>query len=457
MGGEEYGICGRKRAEGLRALRFRERYLPEGAKCQRAPSARGRQVPEGAKCQRALSARERRPGGDLRSKIKDFSRRIGRTFVRRIAWHDVSEREEMRGRRLETQREKTPPRLLPSGGAHSPAQPSDFRPQPTVGVRARRRFAQRIASAIGCAIVLNVFTPAGSPAHAQLGRLSPNDKAYLVPGYVGLARDLGDPGPCRLIADTSVWKASMGARGHQIGYWKSTCFFELAVATRDTSWCAQVRPKRTWLLSIFLDGSEENRRNCVDAVRSSSPKANVAWAGEIPVLRALGCRADDVVRGLRMDPSWRGRQEMDVMAGPWITFYFGLIRSGDLRRHIRDLPDFSRNGYQKMADPAWCAQVDTLAVSETGGSRIVGHVGTPETGGRVPTAVLTLERVGDSTFHYSPPVAADGSFLIRGLQSGHYRIRTRAVGYKPLTSEVDIPAAPVELLLDLPMIRESPR
>jgi hypothetical protein len=207
-----------------------------------------------------------------------------------------------------------------------------------------------VAGAMLCVPVAQACAQSGYP---RFDSLATNDRLYLVPGYVALARDLKSPVPCFRISDTASWSAAMDGR---TGYYKSECFDELAQASGNVSWCRNVRPR--W--SLFLSGRNYTPAKCIERVRASGPKGQVAYAGQEPLLRVLGCREEDIISALGVDP---GLRTVAPMTGFWIDLYYQLIASGDLQKHLADLPDFSAHAvHAPPADPDWCRRLDRAAL-----------------------------------------------------------------------------------------------
>ena len=178
----------------------------------------------------------------------------------------------------------------------------------------------------------------------------------LTAGYVELARDLRSPEPCNKISSTESWSAPWSAKGFQMGYQKSLCFDALAAATRDTTWCRQVRPKRNWLLWVSADGAAYTARGCAEPAMEPRPLATqTAYGGNIAVLRVLGCRDEDILALLHVDPEMRKFAE-GAMVGLWMTAYGEMVKNGQLRGHLGDIPDFSGTTIRHhIADPSRCA------------------------------------------------------------------------------------------------------
>lgn len=181
---------------------------------------------------------------------------------------------------------------------------------------------------------------------AQASRV---DVEALETGYIMLARDLKDPAPCEMIRANAAGTAPLGGDHAKVWYTRSVCFNSLATATGDASWCVRVRRR----YSLWYSGSYYTPSACRERVQSRDQFAlQIAYAQEETLLRAFGCSEEDVVAA---SPRGAERRQMAGTVAMWLELYHKLVDGGEIRRHLRELPDLAHNGRRAALadDPGW--------------------------------------------------------------------------------------------------------
>lgn len=205
--------------------------------------------------------------------------------------------------------------------------------------------------------VLVVLFGASGCADSSGGAWKKPDRLELE--YRALALSMGSMKPCLLISPKSMEFAAFNAPGTRYAWLRSTCFFEVAVNTRDAALCERAIP----VPPEIEEKTSTNPARCRELAKggrvyhSGSPNLKV-------LLQKMGYSNDEIQARLR--------QRRDE-----------LVRSAEFFNRIQRLPNFGGPESAKELDAiAWRPQPDRSASrasidcpgerNETGGCFIGG-------------------------------------------------------------------------------------
>ena len=79
-----------------------------------------------------------------------------------------------------------------------------------------------------------------------------------------VAQDFNAGHICEKISPRAYTTAGFSPPGYQIRYWRSDCFYSVAVKTKNIDLCDKVKTISTW----FLDGSKTSKNGCVEEIQA---------------------------------------------------------------------------------------------------------------------------------------------------------------------------------------------
>lgn len=165
----------------------------------------------------------------------------------------------------------------------------------------------------------------------------PNDLEWC---YIDIALNTKSPELCYKISPKAVYTAGFSPRGHQIYYWRSLCFMDVAVKTGDVKLCEEVRTIST----LFLNGSKTSKKECIACASGASSRC---WTSDgyachtKLLLEKMGYKESDIPERFEKYED----TEFNIMMG-YIDFYNNILIRGlniqDFKSRYSLLPDFSK-------------------------------------------------------------------------------------------------------------------
>lgn len=147
-----------------------------------------------------------------------------------------------------------------------------------------------------------------------------------------VAQDFNAGHLCEKISPRAHTTAGFTTRGYQISYWRSGCFYSVAVKTKNIELCGKVKTISTW----FLDGSKISTNGCVEEIQAGR-RWNVA--SPVPPEAELAKLMNEI--GYDDKRLMESKYKQNPYLTPVYKFYSRVRQAPEFSAKVEALPSYT--------------------------------------------------------------------------------------------------------------------